>query len=398
MNNAADYRRLLIIQFGDYAEGARRLASGGEENYLGQRYTVDYVAALAAAGNQVRVIAIGQDATLERLPSGVESVGFRLYRPGRFHRPPVRDLIRMAADWHPTHLLLQVPLTPIIRWAVSDRVATLPLLADSFRATGIRRRLEYQRLAAALNHPAIRWVSNHGSNACADLVRIGVDARKVLPFDWPSFDSPSQWPAKRAPANPRAICLTYVGQMITSKGVGDIIEAIAIARAKGEDYRAVLVGRGDELETMQLKVRKLGLDASVSFAGAVARRRVIELMHAGDVVVVASRHEYPEGIPQTIYEGLISRTPLAVSNHPMFAGRIEHRRSGMIFEASNPASLYEAVHDLVNDAALYERLSLDSDQFASSFHGPLKWDQVITRWLRGGAEDDAWLGQYELSS
>jgi glycosyltransferase involved in cell wall biosynthesis len=121
-------------------------------------------------------------------------------------------------------------------------------------------------------------------------------------------------------------------------------------------------------------------------------------MHAGDVVVVASRHEYPEGMPQTIYEGLISRSPLAVSDHPMFVGRIEHRRSGVIFEASNPASLYEAVHDLVNDAVLYERLSLDSDQFASSFHGPLKWDQVITRWLRGGAEDDAWLGQYALSS
>jgi hypothetical protein len=82
----------------------------------------------------------------------------------------------------------------------------------------------------------------------------------------------------------------------------------------------------------------------------------------------------------------------------MLSGRIEHQRGGVIFKASHPPSLYEAVHDLVNDAARNERLSLESDYHASNFHGPLKWDQVVTRWLRGGVADDEWLRQYALSS
>jgi glycosyltransferase involved in cell wall biosynthesis len=186
--------------------------------------------------------------------------------------------------------------------------------------------------------------------------------------------------------------------MITSKGVGDLIDAIAIAHAKGESYRAVLVGRGSDLEKMQAKVHKLGVGDSINFAGLVARSRVIELMHAGEIVVVPSRHEYPEGIPHTIYEGLLSRSPLVVSDHPMFGARIEHGRSGVLFKASNPQSLYETVHDLVNNADLYERLSRDGDHLARNFHGPLKWDQVVTRWLNGSAADDAWLRQYALLS
>lgn len=388
--------RLLIVQFGNYAEAEHRFARGGEENFHAQRYTVDYVASLVQAGYQVRVTSLGEEAPLEVLPSGVESVGIRLY-PGRFRAVRTRLLIQMAAQWKPTHLLLVSPIHELIRWAVSNGIETLPMFADSFRAPGIRNRLRFRRLSSALNNSKIRWVVNHGPNACRDLARIGVDRGKLLPFDWPSFDSPSKWPAKKSPADPGTIMLTYVGQITATKGVGDLIEAVAIAKTKGEHYQATLVGRG-EIETFHAHACRLGVDSSVRFLGAVSRPRVIELMNAGDVVVVASRHEYPEGMPQTIYEGLVSRSPIVVSDHPMFQGRIVPRQNGMIFSAANPRSLYQTVHDLVQDSSLYERLSRDADLNARNFHGPLKWDQVIGRWLSGTLEDDEWLKQFALST
>lgn len=386
--------RLLILQFGNYAEAEHRFARGEGENYYAQRYTVDYVASLVREGYLVRVISLGEDAPLERLPSGVESGGFRLY-PGRFRAPRTRYLVRMAAEWEPTHLLLHSPVSEVLRWAVQNRIKTLPLLADSFRARGIRNQIRYRRLAAALNDPEIRWVVNHGPNSCVDLARIGVSASKLLPFDWPSFGSPSNFPAKKAPSNASSITLTYVGQIVASKGVGDLIEAVAIAKANGEHYRAILAGKG-EIEAFSRHAQRLGVADSVNFVGPVSRERVLELMKSGDLVVVASRHEYPEGMPQTIYEALVSRAPLVVSDHPMFAGRIVHRKNGFIFGAANPQSLYQAVHDLVHDSELYEQLSMDAEVNASHFHGPLKWDQVITRWLSGTVEDDAWLRQYSL--
>jgi glycosyltransferase involved in cell wall biosynthesis len=387
--------RLLLVQWGDYAEAEHRFARGGGETFYAQRYAVEYVAGIARAGNDVRVIAIGADAPLERLPSGVESMGLLLY-PGRFRRPRLRRLLRLAEEWRPTHLLLHSPIVEMARWAVGNGVDVLPLIADSFRAAGLRRRLGYRRLAATLNLPQIRWVANHGTNAAADLVRIGVAPRKVLPYELPTLVSPAERAPKVAPADPDAARLVFVGSLVPTKGVGDVIEAVGLARARGLRVRATVVGTGDDA-TFRRLARDRGVEDRVEFTGRVTHDRVLALMNEGDVVVVPSHHAYPEGMPFTIYEGLASRTPVVISDHPMFAGRVVHRRSGMIFPAGNPAALLDAALELAGDVELYERLSRGADDVCARFFGPLLWDQVITRWLAGTPGDDAWLRQFALA-
>jgi glycosyltransferase involved in cell wall biosynthesis len=386
--------KLLIIQFGNYGEAEHRFAKGGGETYYAQRYTVGYLAELARRGSRVCIISLGENVAYEQLPSGVESIGIRLY-PGRFHRPRTRELIRMAETWQPTHVLLSSPIVELLHWAVRAEVDILPMFADSFHARGFRRRMIYRRLSAALNNPVIRWVVNHGQNAAEDLVRIGVEGHKVLPFDWPALLSPSELPPKRAPIDASAITLTYVGQVCAAKGVGELIRAVAHAKAKGARYQARIIGRGD-IKAFRAVASRLSVEEQIDFIGSVSHDRVVLLMNEGDVVVVPSRREYPEGMPQTIYEGLASRSPVVVSDHPMFNGRVVHRKSGMVFRAGDALSLFETIDELVSDAALYERLSKDADDICLHFQGPLKWDHVITHWLNATPEDDAWLRRFAI--
>jgi hypothetical protein len=88
-----------------------------------------------------------------------------------------------------------------------------PLLADSFQFPGLKARLRYWWLGRSLAHPKNRWVTNHNLNVSRDLVRIGVPARKVVPFDWPPVVSPSDFSPKREAANADAPRLLYVGQV-----------------------------------------------------------------------------------------------------------------------------------------------------------------------------------------
>ena len=127
--------RLLIIQFGNFAEGERRLTSGGKENYYAQRYTINFVAELVRRGCEVCVITIGEDYATEQLPSGVQAAGLSLYR-GRFRRPRTRELIGMVENWRPTHLLLQSPIVGVLHWALRQNVEILPLFADSSARPG----------------------------------------------------------------------------------------------------------------------------------------------------------------------------------------------------------------------------------------------------------------------
>lgn len=302
----------------------------------------------------------------------------------------------MAGSWCPTHLLLCSPITEVLHWAVDAEVETLPIFADSFRADGLRQRIRYRRLAAALNDAAIRWVANHGRNAATDLVRIGVKPDKVLPFDWPALLSPTILAPKKAPAYQSPISLTYVGQVVAAKGVGDVIAAVAIARKRGKIYRAMIIGRG-EIEKFRRIACRLGVQPLIDFTGPVAHERVLKLMNEGEVVVVPSRPEFPEGVPQTIYEGLASRTPVVVSDHPMFEGRVVHRESGMVFRAASPQSLFDTIDELTSDRTLYEGLSANAEQTCRDFHEPLKWDQVISRWLESTSENDGWLRRFALA-
>jgi glycosyltransferase involved in cell wall biosynthesis len=356
---------------------------------------VDYVEGLARGGAQVRVISLSADAPLERLPGGVESMGLQLY-PGRLRGPRLGALLEAAQAWGPTHLLLQVPLPELVRWAVRRGVQVLPLLADSFHAGGLRQRLRYRRLAAALNAPEVAWVANHGPNAAADLVRIGVDAGKVLPFDWPALGAPDRFGPKVAPADPTRLRLLYAGAVTEDKGVGDLVDAVGLAREAGSDYRVTIAGTG-ELQAMRARAARRGVAERVDLVGRVPHDAVLSLMNASDVVVVPSRHAFPEGMPMTIYEGLSSHTPVVVSDHPMFRGRVVHRQSVIVFPASSAAGLFAAIQGLATDAALYQRLSAAAGATCREFFGPLKWDQLVTRWLSATAEDQAWLGSFALA-
>ena len=124
---------------------------------------------------------------------------------------------------------------------------------------------------------------------------------------------------------------------------------------------------------------------------------VLETMRTHDAVLVPSRHEYPEGLPITIYEALCTWTPVVASDHPMFRQRLVPDRNALVFEASKPASLAAAVARLMTDPALYRSLSKVGGEAAENYLCPLKWHDLIDTWLRGGAEDDEYLSSFSLA-
>lgn len=384
--------RLVIAQFGNFGVAEKRLMQGGFEDYYAQRYTVEYIMGLAKSGVDIVSIFLGQDLPLERLPSGVANVGIELYPRGA--RPRVRQLLDLISGWQPTHLLLGVPLPPAIWWAVRRGVRILPLLADSFAAADLKSKIRHFLLAVALNHPDVPWVANHGMNAARDLVRIGVPSKKVLAFDWPAVIRAEDFAPKKAPNGVDGIRVIFVGRLDELKGLGDCISAMAFL---GANYRLTVVGKGDQPFFERLS-RDLAVSDRVHFTGPLAHSKMLQLMHEHDVVVVPSRHGYPEGLPMTIYEGLCSRTPVVVSDHPMFRAKIIDQKNGMMFKAREPKDLAGAITTLVNDPVLYERLSLDAETVCRGFFSSPKWHEIIGHWLTGSPDDDAWLSSRTLAS
>lgn len=67
----------------------------------------------------------------------------------------------------------------------------------------------------------------------------------------------------------------FVGRLMTYKGLPLILDALALLRAKGRDFRMVFVGKGPDRETLEQQAAALGLTDRCIFTGPIYDREVL---------------------------------------------------------------------------------------------------------------------------
>lgn len=367
--------RITIVQYaGDFREAALRLAAAGAENYRAQRYTVEYVEGLALRHASVTTVTgFTQTPYDVTLPSGAKAVGAGFV--STWHAAEVAALVRQTA---PTHIVLRTPNLGLLRRIVAMRIPTLALLADSFPDRSWKERLKRYLTVRYLNSAAIHRVGNHGRSAAAQLIAAGVRAEKVFAWDYPSQDTPD---ARTPKAGPAGRHLIYVGMVSAAKGVDDLVHAFAMARERLPGLTLDVIGEGD-VERLRALTAQLAL-TGVNFLGRVSNDTVVQRMAAADAVVVPSRHDYSEGLPLTIYEAFCSRTPLVISDHPMFVPNVKHGQDGLMFRGGDAGDLADQLVRLFNDRALYAALSANSSGAWRNLQIEQTWANAIDQWLGG---------------
>ncbi|MCP3920740.1 MAG: glycosyltransferase [bacterium] len=101
------------------------------------------------------------------------------------------------------------------------------------------------------------------------------------------------------------------------------------------------------------------LDAAIERAGTYFRRVPFradpgELYRAADIVVVPSTRPEPFGL--VAIEAMAFARPVVAAGHGGLIEIVEHERTGLVFEPSNPAALADALARLIVDADLRDEL------------------------------------------
>ncbi|MCU4181134.1 glycosyltransferase [Bosea sp. BH3] len=385
-------RRILVIQkAGDFREAHRRRMAGEGDQYYGHSYVLDELERLGAAFGEVAIMCCTtRERYSERLSENLVTIG-----ANADPKTDQKHILEIVAAWQPSHLIVNGPMRFVLEWGLANRCELMCILADSFNGGPLHRLFRYRPLARLLNRQGVALVANHGLNASHSLASIGVAPRKIVPWDWPYLRSPADSPVRSLPAGTEG--LLYVGTLQENKGIGDLINAIALLREAGAAPHLTVVGTGSGSRFQEMATA-LGLEAYITFAGLLPNERVLELMMASAAVVVPSRHIYPEGFPLTLYEALCTRTPIIASDHPMFRGHLLHGETASIFKAGNSAQLAERIRELLADPALYGTLSANSASAWASLQNPVKWGDLIERWLRLSQEDLDWLEDNSLAA
>jgi glycosyltransferase involved in cell wall biosynthesis len=386
--------RLLIVQYsGDYHQAFQLCYQDGIETYHSQKYVLNTVLSISEKIDEVILLCCNTTEVYNH----VIAKGLRVIAAGVEPYQNISHILQIIEAHKPTHLVVHFPIPGIFRWAIDNQVKVIGLLADSFLGTKLHHQWKNFFLARLLNHPQIDWIGNHGVNACFSLQQIGVNPDKIIPYDWVHAVTPELFTAKQLQRNGDTWKLVYVGSVIESKGVGDILDALAILRDTGFPVSLEIAG-GGEIEQFTNRAESLGIRDYVNFLGIVPNHQVINLMRDGDIVVVPSWYEYPEACPFTIYEAFCTHTPLVASNHPMFRGNLQHEVNAMIFPACYPKKIAECIIELLSQPSLYAQISAASDISWQHLQIPVKWADFIEKWLYSSTVNDRWLHSHCLTS
>jgi glycosyltransferase involved in cell wall biosynthesis len=386
-------RRLLIVQYGDYAEAFDRLASGGEETYLDQRRSVEFVAGLEAELAVTIVCSAAAPYRVRRAGltiSGVPEDLFYRSDAGAHIIDPVR----------PDIVVLRLPAPRLIEASLRAGARVLCTFADVFEparagagrpraALGILRR--NRRLAASLRSGNVTAVCNHGLDAARSVQSVlGVSQRRILPWTWTQLHPAPEPRRFDREARPRFV---YAGALAADKGLFDLVDAIL--RIPGAELD--IFGAGPEEGRLRQRLAAGEAARRVRFRGRRPNHAVRAAMAESRGVVVPSRHRYPEGVPNVVFEALAARAPLVITDHPAFAGRFANGRDALITPERQPAALASCLRRLIDDPALCADLSEAGTRTLPRLYAGAEWYGIVRAFIDDPADRSGWVAPLSLA-
>ena len=99
---------------------------------------------------------------------------------------------------------------------------------------------------------------------------------------------------------------------------------------------------------------------AIEFCGTFHNSKIGEVLADLDVLVIPSL--WYENTPLIVYSAQAARCPVVASDFPGISEVIRDQVNGLLFEAGNPAKLAEQLSRFINEPALAERLSINSQK------------------------------------
>lgn len=162
-------------------------------------------------------------------------------------------------------------------------------------------------------------------------------------------------PARPARSNGPGLRLLHVGRGVRTKGLRDVIRALALLSDRPE-ITLVSAGDGEEIPLCHMEAERLGVADRVTFLRHVSRARVEELYAEADVFAFPSFRE-PAG--NVVYEAMRWGLPMIVADRGG-PGHIVDATCGFKIDVVNPQQfandLASAIRRLADDPALRARL------------------------------------------
>ena len=153
--------------------------------------------------------------------------------------------------------------------------------------------------------------------------------------------------------------ILFMGRLVYEKGIGTLISAMPKILNNYHDAKLIIAGKGGMIDELRAQVNYLGLGNKVYFTGYLGSKDVQKMYKCADVAVFPSTYE-PFGI--VALEGMLSGTPVVVSDVGGLNEIVEHGVNGMKSYAGNANSLADSILSLLFNPDLCEKVTKNAKE------------------------------------
>jgi glycosyltransferase involved in cell wall biosynthesis len=167
--------------------------------------------------------------------------------------------------------------------------------------------------------------------------------------------------------------LLYLGRLKRYKRIDLLLRAAARLREDWPELEVVVVGRGDNLPTLQTLAADLGLGRAAHFPGYVSTEEKLRWLHSARALVYPSPKE---GWGIAAIEASACGIPVVASDSPGLREAVRHEDTGLLVPHGDLDALVGALRRLLSDASLCRRLGQGGVRWASRFSWDLAADRI----------------------
>ena len=313
-------------------------------------------------------------------------------------------MLRLAADFCPTHIVMRTPNRLLLNWANRNRINSVVLL-DSWQEP-LECQHQHNTLIKQLNHSNVRWVGSRGISACKMVEGSGVAADKLIPWEWPNaYPFEQHYPPKELNSDRAFTKLLYVGSLSKISRVGDLLSALSFFKQREHPttLRIIIDDSTSEsaLDWLRQRSQALNVTESVLLSLANSSEQLLALVRAADAVVIPGytpRQDAGAEPPLIVQAARAACTPIVACDRAYLKDYLTHGVNAMIFPEGNEKAMAHRIERLMGQPQLYAQLSEAGNIAQRQLMVPATWKALIERWIGDRPVDRQWLRNYAFSS
>lgn len=169
-----------------------------------------------------------------------------------------------------------------------------------------------------------------------------------------SLVAPEDIVVKEPSLDGRVVKILSVGRLGHEKGFLYLIEAVSGLLKEGLEVELQIVGEGDERESLQRLVNRMGLESKVFFSGSVSHgEKLDDFFLEADVFVLPS---LSEGVPKVVLEAMSKGVPVVATQVGGVPDIVKDRETGLLIPPKSSDAITHAVSALVLDEVLRKQI------------------------------------------